>query len=112
MKDLFDQSRQAFTRPTDLQTSHEAEKRINSRVPKLEQLVYQAIKDQWWYGATWDELAPLTGLDKGSISPRFKPLRKKGLIAAKLDENGNTVKRGHQTVWVEAWRAGVDRPPP
>ena len=44
------------------------------------------------YGATWDELGESTGIDKASISPRFRPLMTKGLIAVRT-ENGKPVKR-------------------
>lgn len=91
---------QAFARTTDLPTSHAAAAKVNKHVNKLEEAVANAIIARGIRGATWDELAVLTGLDKASISPRFKPLRKKGLIKAKLNPFDEVEKRDGQTVWV------------
>jgi hypothetical protein len=89
----------AYARRTDLPTSHAAARRVNDKVPELEQQVYEVIKSQGDRGATWNEIASLSGIDKGSISPRFKPLRKREMIKAKV-HGDDVVKREHQTVWV------------
>ncbi len=89
----------AFARRGDPQTSLDAANRVNDHVSVLEAMVYEAV----WRskcGLNWNEVAHATGKDKASISPRFKPLRKKGLIRAALDEDGEVVRRDHQTVWV------------
>lgn len=108
MKDLFGdtplenipKARNAFARHTDLPTSHEAAKRVDPKVPHLEIVVLAAIVNKGMRGGTWNELAAVTGIDKGSVSPRFKPLRNKGFITATYDVEGNTVKRDHQIVWI------------
>ena len=86
MKDLFGDEPiepRAFSRHTDPPTSREAARSVDQQVPHLESMVHQAIKRRGHHGATWDELHDLTGIDKASISPRFKPLRRRKLIRAK-----------------------------
>lgn len=104
MRDLFD-TPQAFARKTDIKTSHDAADSVKDIATRLELIVAEAIKSQGPHGAIWDELAALTNLDKASISPRFKPLRHKGLITAAIDESGQELTRKGksnrgQTVWV------------
>jgi hypothetical protein len=100
MKELLGDDPQAFARHTDPGTSREAAARISSKVNKLEQAVADSIKAAGVAGRTWDEIAADTGLDKASVSPRFKPLRKKGVIRAKVDDASKEVRRDRQTVWV------------
>jgi hypothetical protein len=57
-------------------------------------------------GATWWELHVRSGIPLASISPRFKPLRGKGIIKAKTTIDGIVVKRPgnskrNQIVWVK-----------
>lgn len=99
--DLF----KAFARRTDPETSHAAARSVESEATRLEGIVYEAVRRRGDYGLTWDEAEPATGLPAPSISPRWKPLRNKGLIKAKTDESGNAVKRPGksgrgQIVWV------------
>jgi len=97
----------AFARKSDPATSHAAAGSLPPEaVTKLERIVYEAICSQGLRGATWDEVAKLTGLDKASISPRWKPLCRKKLIKELRDEyrevitrHGLRSNRG-QTVWV------------
>lgn len=101
MKDLFgDTPYPALARHTDLATSKEAAKRVDPLVTKLMNAVAADIRRCGFDGATWNEISRRTGIDKGSISPRFKPLREAGLIRAKTDSEGRTIKREHQTVWI------------
>jgi len=73
--DLF-----AKARYSDPETSHAAAESLSStEIARLERFVYTTIRSQP-NGATWDELYYITGIAKASISPRFKPLRNKGLI--------------------------------
>lgn len=96
--ELFDQ--QAFARSSDPVTSHAAAAKTTRVVNHLEAEVYEAIKVAGARGATWDELGASTGIDKASISPRFKPLRTKMLIRAARDADGNLIKRDGQIAWV------------
>lgn len=90
----------AYARPGDLQTSHEAAARVSPVINKLEAAVAAHIKSCGERGATWNEIAAGTGIDKGSISPRFKPLREQKKIKAATDPNDKIIKRDHQTVWI------------
>jgi hypothetical protein len=47
---------------------------------RLEKLAYKSVYDSKLVGRTMHETADETGVPYWSISPRFKPLRKKGLI--------------------------------
>jgi hypothetical protein len=92
----------ALARSTDPDTSHDAAASVDPTI--LERTVFKAIKERGTRGATWDELVRITGLRPGSISPRFKPLRKKGYIDWDFDDFGNKIKRPgvsgrFQTVW-------------
>jgi hypothetical protein len=98
-----------LARHSDPITSHEAAESVEPHTTRLEKMVYLAIKSQGRYGATWDELHVLTGIDKASISPRLKPLRKRKLVRAKIVINAKgeriLVKRKGksgrgQIVWV------------
>lgn len=94
---------EALARNTDPETSHEAAHSMDDAVTRLEKVVTLAIRASGDRGATWDELAALTGIDKASISPRFKPLRRKGQICSRTVE-GEIVKRAGnsgrgQIVW-------------
>ena len=50
--------------------------------------------------ATGKEIAAGTGHPLNCITPRFAPLRRKGLIKAALQPDGYPVKRDKQIVWV------------
>jgi hypothetical protein len=96
----------AHARKTDPRTSHDAAASVDDQLPHMEGVVYGAICQREEWGATWDEIGLITGMDKASISPRFKPLRERGLIMAKLKADGTEVRRpGHsgrgQTVWIK-----------
>jgi len=79
-------------RDTDPSTSHDAAEPIDTQ--RLEAVVLIAHMKIGEQGLTWDECAALTRIDKASVSPRFKPLMRKGLLKIKHDENGKPVKRG------------------
>jgi DNA-binding MarR family transcriptional regulator len=99
--DLFSR---AYARNSDPSTSHAAAASVDDIVTRMEFAVREGIVRTGGRGATWDELHALTGIDKASISPRFKPLREKGLIQWRTGEDGKVIKRsGHsgrgQIVW-------------
>ena len=71
------ESTDAYTRSSDPQTSHDAAERV--KTTRLESLVYKTLKE---CGQPMTALcvSRKIGIDKWSISPRFKPLEDKGLI--------------------------------
>lgn len=69
---------EAHARGTDPSTSHEAAERM--RKSGLENRVYQTLRDHWPRYLTTLETAEAMGIDKWSISPRFAPLLRKGLV--------------------------------
>lgn len=95
----------AHARPSDPITSHRAAKSIERRMAPLMAAVLDAIRSRGDLGATWDEIAHITKLDKGSISPRLKPLRERGLITekridGKIITRSAPGKRCGQIAWV------------
>jgi hypothetical protein len=84
------------------------------KVNKYEQAVLYALGSDSPFamdkrGYTGKELATVTGFPLNCITPRFAPLRRKGLIKAKVydQQYGSTadtavVKRDKQIVWVLA----------
>ena len=95
MTDLFEY---ASARRTDPLTSHAAAEAIYAQIPNLEAVVLRHLRSRS-DGLTIDELVDITGIDKVTLSPRLRPLCKKGLAF----ESGATRpgKSGRQqTVWV------------
>lgn len=86
-----------LARTTDPNTSYAAAASIDATV--LEGLVAKAVASQGPNGATWYELESLTGLARQTISPRFAPLCRKGII-----KNSGTRRPGltnrQQIVWI------------
>lgn len=84
-------------RRSDPETSRAAARSIN--VTHLERIVARAIWEQWDHGASWFELEGLTGLERQTISPRFAPLVRKGLIKdSGWKEPGPSGRK--QIVWI------------
>lgn len=98
--DLF-----AYARRTDPTTSHAAADFIEPFLGKIEKAVADAVYNAGPHGANWFEVTLATEIDKATVSPRFKPLCKKGILKAKRDLEGEVVtrpgfsKKG-QIVWV------------
>jgi DNA-binding MarR family transcriptional regulator len=80
----------AFARSTDPTTSQEAAKTVN--VTYLEGQVYAAIQAQGARGANQDELVEILSLPSNSVTPRFKPLLKKGLVQEASARKGSSGK--------------------
>jgi len=69
------EEKKAFARNTDPETSHQAAAKVNAS--RLEEIVMDALT----HGPmTSKELAEATGEARVSVSPRFKPLERRGLI--------------------------------
>lgn len=66
----------AYARHTDPQSSHDAARSVDTTT--LEQLVMLALEELG--GGTSASVSEHLDLDRVSISPRFKPLERKGLI--------------------------------
>jgi hypothetical protein len=76
-----------MARPSDHETAEEAASSISrAEATRLENIVADACKFRGYEGMTWDEAPKFTHLDKGSISPRWKPLRHRRLIVFALIE--------------------------
>jgi len=68
----------AYARRSDPETSHEAAESI--RPTELEADVLSVLKGTGDNGATSHELAAIMHLDLVTVSPRLRPLARKGLI--------------------------------
>ena len=73
------------------------------KVNKYEQAVLNALSQGGAVeGMTGKEIAAYHDLPLNCITPRFAPLRRKGLLKAKRDAMGQVEKRDKQIVWVLA----------
>jgi len=86
-------SDRAFARNSDPDTSHAAARRVTPKIQRLERQVIDALR-LFPDGLTVHGISAATGLDKWSVSPRMKPLEKKGLVR-RLSE-----RRERATVWM------------
>ena len=82
LNELGERLDKAFARRFDPDTSHKAKVSIDPT--KLEQLVFAEIKNFGDHGCIHDQIEHQMmskyNIRTGSISPRYKPLMKKGLI--------------------------------
>jgi len=84
----------ALARDTDHETSAEAARSISGEeATRLENMVATATWNAKHGGLTWDEAARITGLDKASVSPRWKSLRHRRLIAFALRASNRPGRR-------------------
>ncbi len=103
MSDQVDMFEKGRARNKDPDTSKEAAESVNAT--KLELRVLHALS-VCPVGATCGEICDLTGLAWNTVSPRLAPLREKGLIKVRLNQEGRQVKRlgrltkRKQLVWV------------
>ena len=84
----------AYARNTDPVTSLAAADAIEPRIPNLERLVLEYLERCKQDGATSKETAHGLGLEHVTISPRFRPLARRGMIR----DSGR--KRDRSIVWV------------
>jgi len=93
---LFDQAR---ARKTDPVTSHEAAEKITPHLGTIDDAIYKALLEVGERGATSDEIVKMTDIKYRSVTPRLKPMCKKGFVV----DSGET-KRGdsgrQQIIWV------------
>jgi DNA-binding MarR family transcriptional regulator len=86
---------EALARRTDPDTSHEAAASV--KVQKVEARVLRAMAEMDGVG-TWDLISDRSGLRPGTVSPRFAPLRGKGLIVESGSLRPGSSGRS-QTLW-------------
>ncbi len=111
MRDVFDNltadmfGSKALARNTDPETSHEAASKVNTT--HLENIVLNTIRDSGAYGCTADEVVAANSKYKSnSLTPRFAPLIKRGLIFDS-GKRRKTVSGSTQRVLVAAEFKGV-----
>lgn len=90
----------AYARSTDPSTASEAAETVS--VAKAEMLVLSRLRTKRLLerGATSDEMAKLTGIDRVTVSPRFRPLERKGLIVDRGER-----RRGQSGRYSIVWKA-------
>jgi hypothetical protein len=88
----------AFARSSDPGTSHEAARSVQgTQALSLSRRVYQAIQ-QHPEGLCSEQLEFITGISNQSLTPRFAPLVRQGLI--KDSGRRTRVGRVHQIIWI------------
>ena len=94
------ESTEAYARTSDPASAQDAAARV--RKTKLEQDVFEWLLEHRGVFWTSIEVAEGMGIDKWSVSPRFRPLERKGLVeqGEKLSLNSS----GQPRV-LRAWRA-------
>ncbi len=85
---------EAHARTTDPTTSHQAAREVKPEALSLEQRVLDALSGNPCRGMTSHELVALTGLTWNTVTPRIRPLVKKGLVEdSGMRRNGPTGKK-------------------
>ena len=88
----------AYARATDPATSHVAAQAVEPRCAALEEAVLNALKATGGRGCTIDELVAVLRMDKVTLSPRLRPLCKKGFVEETLERRPGVSGRS-QIVW-------------
>lgn len=88
----------AHARKTDPVTSHEAAEAITPSLNKIEQGIYDALCSFLPGGATADEIVEASGIQYRTVTPRLKPMCRKGFVADSGEfKRGDSGRR--QIVW-------------
>ena len=87
----------AYVRNTDPETSHEAAEAIEPSLKGMDIQILNAVISSGMHGATLSDVMEVTGIQKVSVSPRFKPLETMGHIFRDGKRKGDC--RAKQTVW-------------
>lgn len=90
----------AEARTEDPDTSQAAADMVERDMPGLQKTVYDAVC-QCSDGATVDELAILLGIQTETVSPRMRPLERKGFIADSGKRRHLPDKKVGRIVWVK-----------
>jgi len=89
----------AHARKTDPVTSHEAAKAITPSLNKIEQGIYDALCSFLPKGATSDEIVEASGIQYRTVTPRLKPMCKKGFVVDSGEhKRGESGRR--QIIWM------------
>ena len=84
---------EAHARTEDPEESHiSAMATRGKEAARLERIVLKALLDVYPKGLSNHGICNHTGLGWGSTSPRIKPLRNKGLVEGREDENGKPIR--------------------
>ena len=70
----------ARSRKTDPWTSHEAARKITPRLNNIDSMIYKARLETGEHGATADEIVEMSGVKYRSVTPRLKPMTRKGFV--------------------------------
>jgi hypothetical protein len=90
---------QAHARKTDPVTSHEAAKAITPSLNKVEQGIYDALCSFLPGGATSDQISEASGIIYRTVTPRLKPMCKKGFVVDSGEhKRGDSGRR--QIIWM------------
>jgi len=93
----------AYARRTDPETSHDAAKSVGGKTAtELEAAVVAALR-AFPVGLTTHELAAELELDYGSVTPRMRPLVRKGLVVDSGERRESQNRFNHRKCIV--WRA-------
>ena len=89
----------ACARKTDPVTSHEAAEAITPSLNKIEQGIYDALCSFLPGGATSDEIVEASGIQYRTVTPRLKPMCKKGFVVDSGEhKRGDSGRR--QIIWM------------
>ena len=89
----------AHARKTDPVTSHEAAEAITPLLNKVEQGIYDALCSFLPKGATSDEIVEASGIQYRTVTPRLKPMCKKGFVVDSGEhKRGDSGRR--QIIWM------------
>jgi DNA invertase Pin-like site-specific DNA recombinase len=78
--------------------SQEAAEKINRKLKKVQQQVYDAMKAYFPNGASPDMLADKTGIDRQTVASRFTELTSYGYLV-KTDRRAKTLKGQSCHIW-------------
>ncbi len=104
--DMIPADDRALSRRTDPATAEAAAQSVTPELPRLENVVLDALKQRGERGATTNELASLTGMSLVTVSPRIRPLVRKNLV-----EDSGERRAGASGRKSTVWRA-VGKPKP
>jgi len=92
---------EAYARTTDPGTSHAAAQSIRGRDATVLELTVLSCLMGSKDGLTTHEIAERTGLEYGSVTPRIRPLIRKGMV---VDSGARRVPHGRSKKGI-VWRA-------
>jgi hypothetical protein len=102
-------SGEAWARSEDRDTSKEAAEAVRGDVAtKLEQEVLDGLRRLNGSG-TAREVAAITGMDLQSVTPRFMPLARKGLVEATGERRSMVLPDGRTSRPGVVWRLAEER---